>query len=224
VKLNVETMLLSDLKRIVKQGEGLQVEFKHKVSEPLKVVREVVAFANTVGGKLFIGINDDRTIAGLKYAEEEEFELKKAIDAHCYPPVSYTVQHIPINSKRTVLLFEIAEHTQKPVFLYYNIKKKRGQAYFRVADYCVRVSKELRKILIGRTKQTHFSGFVYGENERILVRYLNENKQIDKQTLMEIAGISSEIASDILVKMTVANVLEIYPDELKDNYSLKAID
>jgi predicted HTH transcriptional regulator len=43
-------MDLKELKTLVKRGEGANLEFKLKASHPEKIVREVVAFANTDGG------------------------------------------------------------------------------------------------------------------------------------------------------------------------------
>ena len=54
------------LRRLVAAGENDRVEFKRKVAHPLKVAREAVAFANSGGGVLLIGVEDNRTLPGLK--------------------------------------------------------------------------------------------------------------------------------------------------------------
>ena len=72
-------MELKELYRLVRKGEGETLEFKRKAAHPEKIVREVVAFANTKGGDLLIGVDDNGTIPGVKYAEEEIFVLNKAI-------------------------------------------------------------------------------------------------------------------------------------------------
>ncbi len=72
-------MELHEIKRLIYGGESDLVEFKRKIAHPEKVIREVVAFANTKGGHLFVGVDDDRSIVGCKYAEEEDFLLQKAI-------------------------------------------------------------------------------------------------------------------------------------------------
>ncbi len=73
------------LKALVKQGEGMHLEFKLKAAHPEKIVREIVAFANTEGGLLLIGVSDDKSIPGLKFPDEEEYILTRAIAKYCAP-------------------------------------------------------------------------------------------------------------------------------------------
>ncbi len=65
-----------NLKNLVRHGEGLRLEFKMKVKYPEKIVKELVAFANTEGGHLFVGVSDAGVIEGVKFAEEEQFLLE----------------------------------------------------------------------------------------------------------------------------------------------------
>ncbi len=66
-----EVVHLRELKKLVSEGEGIQLEFKRKASYPEKIVRELIAFANTEGGTLLIGVDDDGSVPGVKYPEEE---------------------------------------------------------------------------------------------------------------------------------------------------------
>ena len=72
-------MEMREIKRLIFGGENEHVEFKRKINHPEKVIREVVAFANTGGGHLFVGVDDDKSIVGCKFADEEDFILQKAI-------------------------------------------------------------------------------------------------------------------------------------------------
>ena len=60
---------VNQLRRLVSQGEGQHLEFKRKASFPEKIVRELIAFANTEGGTLLIGVDDDKSIPGVKFPE-----------------------------------------------------------------------------------------------------------------------------------------------------------
>lgn len=50
-------MTQQDLEAIAQAGEGYQVEFKRNVNSDIS--REIVAFANSSGGRIIIGIEDD---------------------------------------------------------------------------------------------------------------------------------------------------------------------
>ena len=53
--------------------EGKTLEFKRDLSSPTKPLRTIVAFANSAGGRLVIGVDDDGIAAGVPdpLAEEE---------------------------------------------------------------------------------------------------------------------------------------------------------
>ena len=72
-------MTLQEVKALAAKGEGLTIEFKKKAAFPEKIVREVIALANTEGGDLLIGVDDDGTVCGQRFIEEEVFVMEKAI-------------------------------------------------------------------------------------------------------------------------------------------------
>ena len=75
----VDHKQIQHLKSLVAQGEGFHLEFKRKAAHPDKIVREMIAFANSKGGILLVGIGDEGTIPGLKYPEDDSHEIKKAL-------------------------------------------------------------------------------------------------------------------------------------------------
>ena len=44
---------------VLQEGEGYKVEFKESISH---IDREMIAFANASGGKIFVGITDDHKV------------------------------------------------------------------------------------------------------------------------------------------------------------------
>jgi ATP-dependent DNA helicase RecG len=53
-----------ELKLIIKEGEGLTVEFKEKYTP--KIERDIVALANSKGGLILLGVDDSGKIKGEK--------------------------------------------------------------------------------------------------------------------------------------------------------------
>ncbi|MEM7298756.1 MAG: ATP-binding protein, partial [Bacteroidota bacterium] len=84
----------SAIRKLILSGEGQFVEFKKKANHPEKIIREVVAFANSGGGHLFIGVDDNGTISGLKFPEDEEYILTKAINELCKPNINFKVDYL----------------------------------------------------------------------------------------------------------------------------------
>ena len=58
-------MEVSELLEIISQGETSKVEFKGDIDSPDKLNAEMVAFANSLGGLLIIGVDDNADVKGL---------------------------------------------------------------------------------------------------------------------------------------------------------------
>lgn len=56
-------MTQHELDTIIQSLEGYKTEFKRNVNSDL--AKELVAFANSSGGRVFIGIEDDGTVTGV---------------------------------------------------------------------------------------------------------------------------------------------------------------
>ena len=213
----VSDMNVKELKNLVRQGEGISLEFKLKATHPEKIVREIVAFANSKGGKLLLGVNDDKTIPGLKFVDEEEYILVRAIERNCYPPINYELERIAITDERDVLVFTIPKSKEKPHYVQLE-NEQNSKAYVRVKDRSVQASREVKQIL--RRENEDGIKFTYGEKEKILMIFLAENQKITIEKFAEIARISSRSASHTLVLLVLSNVLKIQPDEVMDWYYL----
>jgi len=213
----VSDMNVKELKNLVRQGEGVSLEFKLKATHPEKIIREIVAFANSKGGKLLLGVNDDKTIPGLKFVDEEEYILVRAIERNCYPPINYELERIAITDERDVLVFTIPKSKEKPHYVQLE-NEQNSKAYVRVKDRSVQASREVKQIL--RRENEDGIKFTYGEKEKILMIFLAENQKITIEKFAEIARISPRSASHTLVLLVLSNVLKIQPDEVMDWYYL----
>ena len=96
------------LRILVSVGEGLTIEFKRKTTYPVKIAREMIAFANTKEGILLRGIGDDDTIPGLKYPEDEIHVMNDALKK-VKPELHYIKTVIPIGNARAVIHYKIPE-------------------------------------------------------------------------------------------------------------------
>ncbi|MDX1629103.1 MAG: ATP-binding protein, partial [Fulvivirga sp.] len=134
-------MQLREAKKLIREGESDAVEFKRKLKYPEKVVKEVVAFANTSGGYLFVGVNDEGEILGVKYPEDEMYALNKAIQQYCRPALSYEVSTIPLTEKKSLIVYYIPSSDRKP----HAIKMEgHKQVFVRSADKSIKASKQVK--------------------------------------------------------------------------------
>jgi predicted HTH transcriptional regulator len=212
-------MNLRELEDLVSKGEGQNLEFKLKAAFPEKIVREMVAFANSEGGQLFVGINDDGKISGVKFADEERFVIEKAINDHIRPGIKYKCEFISVGKKRSVLHYRIFETRRKPIYFLHDPLKK-GRAFVRVEDKSVKASREMVEIL-RRSKKNKSYPVRLNDTEQKLFRFLDENGKATLAEFIEISGISKYQASQILVNLVISNILNIENGENVDYYSMK---
>lgn len=210
-------MTLQEVKNLAAKGEGLKIEFKKKAAFPEKIVREVIALANTQGGDLLIGVDDDGTVSGQRFIEEEIFVMEKAIRELIYPALEVEVFTIKLNEKKGVAVFRIPLSPNRPHYLKEGEKR---QAFIRVADRSVKASREVWEVL-KKSRTPKDTVFRYGLKEEILMKALGEKSQITLVEFARIARIPKFLASKTLVKLVVANVLTLHPQESEDFFTLK---
>ena len=206
-------MTLTEAQKLIAQGEGQQIEFKLKAKHPDRIVREIVAFSNSKGGHLFIGVDDDVSIIGLKDAEEAHYVMEKAVKELCRPQIEYEYQIIPIiDGKSAIVHYQFESGKKKPYFAFLKPIHKPGRSFVRLEDRSTQASRELRQIL-KFSLQDNMTPFEYGENEKMLLNYLGNHEEITVNTFSAVGNIDKQLASQTLIKLTVNNVLKVIPDE-----------
>jgi predicted HTH transcriptional regulator len=214
IPASAEAQNLFDIRKLVLEGEGQHLEFKRKAAHPEKIVREFIAFANTDGGTLLIGVDDDGSIPGVKYPEEEIHVITAALQQTCRPLLVYQESVLPISENRSVIRYDISP-SEKLHFL--NLDNKR-ETFVRMQDMSIKASAEMQEI-IRRSKKKRDVRFVFGDAEKNLMGYLEQNPNITLQQYMKFSGLNRFLASRKLILLVLASVLKITASEKGDLYS-----
>jgi hypothetical protein len=103
------------VKELANAGEGLLVEFKEKLPpDEHHFLDSVIAFANTSGGAILIGVSDHGEIVGVEKNPEEIREtITNWISEKCDPRPSFTINQIEVDGK-TVIVVDVASGPSKP--------------------------------------------------------------------------------------------------------------
>jgi len=214
------TMTLRELEQLVGLGEGLSLEFKRQVPRPERIAKEVVALANTHGGRIVLGVDDDGTITGVNDASEEKFLLRQAIQTHCVPEVEYRTERVVVGDRRDVLVVIVPESSSKPhIVVPETAINGEGPAYVRVEERSVEASDETVQQLRDQSP-TGSVTFEFGETESLLMRYLDDYGRITVSQLAQLADIPRERASQTLLRLTRADLLHLHADEEGDYFML----
>ena len=104
------------LEGLLQQPEGKTLEFKRDLSSPKPILKTLVAFANTAGGRLIIGITDDHQLIGVDDPLTEEERLCNLIADAISPRLVPNVEMVTIEDK-TLLVIEVYLSNSRPHWL-----------------------------------------------------------------------------------------------------------
>lgn len=99
------------LEQILQEGEGALIEFKKSFSP--SIAKEIVAFANTAGGTIFIGIDDSNNVVSTQLNNEMKSRIQDLAN-NCKPRIPIKIESGYYNSKE-VILIKVPESRDKPV-------------------------------------------------------------------------------------------------------------
>ncbi|MDZ7624733.1 MAG: ATP-binding protein [Ignavibacteriaceae bacterium] len=204
------------LLELIEEGENIQCEFKRHFTTPEKIAREMIAFANTKGGYMIFGVDDDREVVGVDSEKSESEMIKDAAENYCEPPLVYSIDFIELYGKEVVVA-SIPESDNKPHRLqdYENeFDINKAIVIVRVNDKSVQASKEMVRILRANSADLSLKKYTIGQTEKMVFEYLGKYERISVKELSNLVNISERRASRTLVKMVRANLLLIHT---KDN-------
>lgn len=117
----------TDILAQISQGEGQQREFKREIDNPERIAGEIVAFANSEGGQLFIGVDDNGHIIGCPDPAKVGQTLTNICRDRCRPPIIPGLEEISIANQVIVILTILPDlNRQKPY------STQGGRFYVRV--------------------------------------------------------------------------------------------
>ena len=207
------------IKKIIQSGEHQQLDFKFEISDSRKIAKTLVAFSNTDGGKLLIGVKDNGKIAGIR-TEEEFFMVQAAADMYCKPEVTFESKRWVVEGK-TVLEVTIPKGKNLPYLA--ETEPKKWLAYIRVKDENILATTVHMKVW---RNKTHDKGVLieYSEKIRLLMEYLDINPSISISKFCRTAFLPKNTAETILADLIYFGLLEMVYVDNHFVYRLKSKD
>jgi ATP-dependent DNA helicase RecG len=141
-----------ELLKVVALGEDSRRQFKADVTNADSLAAELVAFSNSNGGTLFIGVTDEGVLKGLAPADVRRINqlIGNAAAQHTRSPISPTTENIKVGSGRVVIALTVSEGLDKPYF------DRNGVIWVKAGSDRRRIqSKEELRRLFQMTDQFH---------------------------------------------------------------------
>jgi predicted HTH transcriptional regulator len=206
---------LHPLKKRIAAGEGSTLDFKSTISSARKIAKTLVAFANTKGGSLLIGVKDNGYITGIK-SEEEFYMIDSAAGIYCKPEVHFeAIQH----EFRDKIVLEIYVPQSKERPHYAMTEEGQWTPYIRVNDKSVIASKVTTEVI--RRETAEIATLIkYTSKEQALLEYLANHEQINLEQYCKLLNLSRRRATRILINLVCAGVIRHHNSEKQEFYTL----
>lgn len=201
---------------MIREGEHQKQDFKFCITDSRKIARSLVAFANTDGGSLLIGVKDNGHIVGVQ-SDEEYYMVESAALIYSKPPIPFTTKQWHVEGK-TVLQVMIEPGNQKPYFA----KDENGKwlAHVRHNDE----NRLAGKVMIDVwNKQKRMQGITVKltDAEKFLLKYLDSNNFISVSAFARKASIPYKQAEQLLADFIVLGLVQPYFGDTHIVYRLK---
>ena len=115
----------------INKGESKSLEFKETFPLGEQLSKTIIAFANMGGGKLLIGVSNEKIVTGIKYVDPSEYhdKISNIIHDTVHPLIIPDIYSLSIGDK-TIIVVEVYPSPLKPHFL--KSKGKGEGTYIRV--------------------------------------------------------------------------------------------
>lgn len=134
--------------------ESETVELKSIVVDDIK--KEIIAFANCEGGKIYIGVKDDGTVIGLENSDQVALQVSNMVRDTVKPDLTMFIHYETLNEDgKQIIAIDIQQGTERP---YYIAKKGlRPEGVFVRQGYSsVPATNTAIRCMIKETDGDHF--------------------------------------------------------------------
>jgi ATP-dependent DNA helicase RecG len=97
----------TELMRLVRGGEDTFLELKVKLSNSERIAQEIVAMANTGGGVIVFGVNDQLRVEGIEDGENVQDELVRICREEIVPPLVPFIDRIAFDNGRRIVALDV---------------------------------------------------------------------------------------------------------------------
>ncbi|MGB9182145.1 MAG: RNA-binding domain-containing protein [Pyrinomonadaceae bacterium] len=135
----------TEIMRLVRGGEDTFLELKVKLSNTEKVAQEIVALANTGGGLMVFGVNDQLRVEGVDDSESVQDELVRICREEMIPPLVPFIDRIAFDNGRRIVALDI-EGKRRPY------RTRDGRFYIRIGSEKREATREELSALIDEAR------------------------------------------------------------------------
>ncbi len=190
------------LLKMIAEGEHQRQDFKYCINDSRKIARSMVAFSNTDGGRLLLGVRDNGSVAGVK-SDEEYYMAEAAAKLYSKPQVNFQTHQWHIEGK-SVLEIVIPKGSETP----YQAQNDEGRwlVYIRRDDQNIVAPAILLKVW-EQQKNPHGVFIRFSEEEKRLLSILESDHHLSLNQFTRKAKLPRWKGEKLLVKLIVIGIV-----------------
>lgn len=139
----------TELLRLIRGGEDTFLELKVKLSNTEKIAQEIVALANTGGGLIVFGVNDQLRVEGVDDPERVQDDLVRICREEIHPPIVPFIDRIAFDNGRRIVALDI-ESKRRPY------RTRDGRFYLRIGAEKREASREEISTLLDEARPIRY--------------------------------------------------------------------
>jgi ATP-dependent DNA helicase RecG len=139
----------TELLRLIRGGEDTYLELKVKLSNTEKIAQEIVALANTGGGVIVFGVNDQLRVEGVDDPERVQEDLVRICREEVQPPLVPFIDRIALDNGRRIVALDI-ESKRRPH------RTRDGRFYLRIGAEKREASREEISTLLEESRPLRY--------------------------------------------------------------------
>ena len=139
----------TELLRLIRGGEDTFLELKVKLSNTEKIAQEIVALANTGGGVMVFGVNDQLRVEGVDDPERVQEDLVRICREEVHPSLVPFIDRIALDNGRRIVALDI-ESRRRPY------RTRDGRFYLRIGAEKREASREEISTLLDEARPLRY--------------------------------------------------------------------
>src|SRR5689334_3150886 len=139
----------TELLRLIRAGEDTFLELKVKLSNTEKIAQEIVALANTGGGVIVFGVNDQLRVEGVDDPERVQEDLVRICREEIQPPLVPFIDRVALDNGRRIVAVDI-ESKRRPY------RPRDGRFYLRIGAEKREASREEISTLLDEARPLRY--------------------------------------------------------------------
>jgi predicted HTH transcriptional regulator len=205
------------LKKLIAQGEHQHLDFKFAITDSRKIARSLVAFANSEGGTLLVGVKDNGKIAGIR-SEEEMYMVDAAATMYCNPEIKYNLRLWEPEERKQVL--EVIVKADNSNLWKAKTDDDQWKVWLRVNDQNIMAGKVWE--LVWKKRQLKSTKtIVFNTEEQLVFSHLTPGKHYTTDEIRYLTGLNLSVVEAMVSDFIVLGLMDMHRTEKEMNFSVK---